>query len=379
MYSYEMTNRYFAQIADGMEELGRDELSELGAQDVKEAFRGLYFSADKQTLYRVNYLTRLCTRVLAPLITFDCHSTKYLYKTASSIDWPALFDLKQTFCISANVANSKITHSQYAGLCLKDAIVDCFRDKFGKRPDVQRIEPDIQFNLHINNNRATIYFDTSGGSLHRRGYRRQAMEAPMQENLAAAIIRLTLWDGQTPLYDPMCGSGTLLCEAAMLYCRIPAGYLRRNYGFTHLPDFDRDLWQRVKREADADVRNLPPGLIAGSDLNPQALAMARDNAGNLPGGREVRMSKKRFQDLSALENTTIVCNPPYGKRIGRQDDLGRLMKEFGDFLKQRCKGSQAFVYFGKRELIKSIGLRTSWKKPLKNGPLDGRLVKYELY
>ncbi|MBN1635255.1 MAG: class I SAM-dependent RNA methyltransferase [Deltaproteobacteria bacterium] len=379
MYSYEMTNRYFAQIADGMEELGRDELSALGAQDVKEAFRGLYFSADKQTLYRINYLTRLCTRVLAPLITFDCHSTKYLYKTASSIDWPALFDLNQTFCISANVANSKITHSQYAGLCLKDAIVDCFRDRFGKRPDVQRIEPDIQFNLHINNNLATIYFDTSGGSLHRRGYRRQAMEAPMQESLAAAIIRLTLWDGQNPLYDPMCGSGTLLCEAAMLYCRIPAGYLRRNYGFTHLPDFELNLWQSVKREADAHMRNLPPGLIAGSDINPQALAMARDNAGNLPGGRGVRMSKKRFQDLPALENTTIVCNPPYGKRIGRQDDLGLLMKEFGDFLKQRCKGSQAFVYFGKRELIKSVGLRTTWKKSLKNGPLDGRLVKYELY
>lgn len=381
IYTYQKTGRYFAQIADGMEEMGAEELELLGAGDVKPAFRGLYFSADKSTLYSLNYCSRLCTRFLAPLLTFDCHSPEYLYKTAYKIDWPSLFSLKDTFVISANVSHSIITHSQYAALCLKDAIADRFRDTdpMGRRPDVERINPDIHFNLHIENNKAAIYLDTSGGSLHRRGYRAESIEAPMQETLAAAIILLTRWDGETPLYDPMCGSGTLLCEAMMRYCRIPAGYLRKNFGFRFLPDFDAALWKSVRKEADSRIRALPDGLIAGSDVNRQATDAASSGCKALPGGGGIKLSGARFQDLPGLEGHTIVCNPPYGKRIGNRQKPGELIKEFGDFLKQRCKGSNAYVYFGERELIKSVGLRTSWKKALKNGPLDGRLVKYELY
>jgi len=379
IYAYQKTNRYFAQIADGMEEIGIEELELLGASDVKPAFRGLYFSADKKTLYRLNYASRLCTRFLAPLLTFDCHSPEYLYKTAYKIDWTSLFDISSTFVISANVSHSIIRHSQYAALCLKDAIVDNFRDKLGKRPDVERINPDIHFNLHIENDKATIYLDTSGGSLHRRGYRSESLEAPMQETLAAAIIRLTQWDGETPLYDPMCGSGTLLCEAMMRYCRIPSGYLRGNFGFKFLPDFDGQLWKSVKKEMDDQIRELPKGLIAGSDVDRQAIDAARAGCRVLPGGEGIKFSNARFQDLPGLEGHTIVCNPPYGKRIGNKRNPGELVKEFGDFLKQRCTGSNAYVYFGERELIKSVGLRTSWKRALKNGSLDGRLVKYELY
>jgi putative N6-adenine-specific DNA methylase len=379
MYTYQKTNRYFAQIADGMEELGKEELASLGAEDINVVFRGLFLTADKETLYRINYMTRLCTRILAPLITFDCHSTKYLYKTALGIDWSTLFSVNQTFCISANLTNSKIRHSQYASLCLKDAIVDQFRERFDIRPNVERINPDIHFNLHIDNNKATIYVDTSGGSLHRRGYRKEAVEAPMQENLAAAIIKLSGWDGQVPLYDPMCGSGTLLLEALMRYCHIPTGYQRDNFGFFFLPDFDDSLWASVKSEADAMVRELPKGLIAGSDIQEQAVAAARANARNLPGGRAVAFTRSGFMDLPDLNETTIVCNPPYGRRMGSNDELGLMMKDFGDFLKQRCKGSTAYIYFGNRELIKKVGLRSAFKIPLKNGPLDGRLVKYELY
>jgi putative N6-adenine-specific DNA methylase len=379
MFTYQKTNRYFAQIADGMEELGKDELASLGAQDINIVFRGLFLTADKETLYRINYMTRLCTRVLAPLITFDCHSTKYLYKTALGIDWPELFSINQTFCISANLTNSKIRHSQYASLCLKDAIVDQFRERFEMRPNVERINPDIHFNLHIDNNKATIYLDTSGGSLHRRGYRKEAVEAPMQENLAAAIIKLSGWDGRTPLYDPMCGSGTLLLEAVMHYCNIPAGYRRDNFGFTFLPDFDGALWESVKSEADESARELPKGLIAGSDIQEQAVAAARANARNLPGGMTVTFTRAQFMNLPDLNDSTIVCNPPYGRRMGSKDELGLMMKDFGDFLKQRCKGSTAYIYFGNRELIKKVGLRSAFKIPLKNGPLDGRLVKFELY
>lgn len=379
MYNYQKYNRFFAQIASGMEEMGVEELTTLGATDAKPVFHGLHFTADREALYRINYTARIISRVLAPLITFDCHSTDYLYKTARSIPWTDLFGLDKTFVISANVSNSAIRHSQYAGLVLKDAIVDSFRDRYDDRPNVERIEADICFNLHIANNRATIYLDTSGGSLHRRGYRQEAVDAPMQETLAAAIIRLSGWDGGNPFYDPMCGSGTLLCEALMHCCKVPAAYFRKSFGFTFMPDFDRRIWDMVKQEADAGVRPLAKGLIAGSDSSVKTVETARLNSSILPGGGNVRITKARFQDIASLHDTTIVCNPPYGLRLRGGPDMGAFMKEFGDFLKKRCTGSTAYVYFGNRELIKSLGLRSAWKKPLKNGPLDGRLVKYELY
>ncbi len=379
MFTYQKSNRFFAQIADGMEELGIEELTGLGAQEVKPAFRGLYFSAQPDALYRINYTARIISRVLAPLITFDCHSTDYLYKTARNVPWTELFSLEDTFVISANVSNSKIRHSQYAALVLKDAIVDSFRDLYNDRPNVERINADISFNLHISNNKATIYLDTSGGSLHRRGYRQDSVDAPMQETLAAAIIRMSGWDGQTPLYDPMCGSGTLLFEALMHYCRIPAAFFREDFGFRFLPDFDEPTWDSVRQEADSKMRPLEEGLIAGSDSSSQAIDIARNNSRNLPSGRNIRLTKARFQDIESLADTTIVCNPPYGLRMKDHQDMGAFMKDFGDFLKQRCTGSTAYVYFGNRELIKSLGLRSAWKRPLKNGPLDGRLVRYDLY
>lgn len=378
-FSYQHNNRFFAQVADGMEDLGCHELQQLGAEDVQATYRGVYFSAEKEALYRINYTARIISRVFAPMISFDCHTTKYLYKTARTIAWTELFGLNETFVISANVSNSKIRHSQYAALVLKDAIVDSFRDVYGERPNVARIDADICFNLHIANNRATIYLDASGGSLHRRGYRGETGEAPMQETLAAAIISLSQWEGNTRLYDPMCGSGTLLFEALMLYCHIPSAYFRKNFGFRHLPDFDERTWSRVKKQADRDIRPLPRGLIAGSDSSRKAVETAKKNSTNLPSGSGIILAKRAFEDIPSLENTTIVCNPPYGVRMKSTHDMGAFMKSFGDFLKQRCKGSTAYIYFGNRELIKAVGLRSAWKKPLKNGPLDGRLVKYELY
>ncbi|HHO76157.1 MAG TPA: class I SAM-dependent RNA methyltransferase [Deltaproteobacteria bacterium] len=378
-FTYQKNHRFFAQVADGMEDLGREELISLGAQEVKPTYRGIYFSADQGALYRINYTARIITRVLAPLLSFDCHSTKYLYKTALTIPWSEIFSLDNTFVISANVSNSKIRHSQYATLVLKDAVVDSFRQATGSRPDVARIDADICFNLHISNNKATIYLDTSGGSLHRRGYRRASVDAPMQETLAAAIIHMSEWDGCTPLYDPMCGSGTLLCEAYMHYCNIPSGYFRKNFGFTFMPEYDQSLWKSVKKEEGSRIKPLPKGLISGSDASSVSISAAQMNMEELPNGRTIVLKHQRFEDLGNLENTTIVCNPPYGHRMKTKKDIGSFMKAFGNFLKQRCTGSVAYIYFGNRELIKEIGLRSTWKKPLKNGQLDGRLVKYELF
>lgn len=376
---YQRTGRYFAAVADGLEQLAAEELESLGCAEVSPTFRGLHFTSGKAVLYAANYRSRLVTRILAPLLTFDCHSTKYLYKTAREIDWPSLFSVEKTFAITSNVSDSAVTHSQYASLVLKDALVDRFRDATGRRPDVERLEPDVWIDLFIQRNHATISLDTSGGSLHRRGYRTEAGSAPMQETVAAAAVKLCGWDGEMPLYDPMCGSGTLLAEALMSYCRIPAGYLRERFGFENLPDFERGIWATVRSEADSGIRSLPEGMIRGSDISAAAAGIARRNLSGLPHGDRVRIRTSAFQELDALEGVVILTNPPYGIRMGSLAEVEGLMKEFGDFLKQQCRGSRAFVYFGNRQMLKHIGLRTTFRKPLRNGPLDGRLAGFELY
>jgi putative N6-adenine-specific DNA methylase len=379
MFEYQKTHRFFAQIASGMEETGAAELAELQAQQIEPAFCGIYFEADHQTLYNINYQSRLITRILAPLIKFHCYHTDELYKKAHSVPWNSLFSVTHTFAIQAVVSNSQVTHSQYAALRVKDAIVDYFRDHTGSRPSVERQTPDVWIHLHLDNNYATISLDTSGGSLHRRGYRLESVEAPMQETLAAAIVRLTEWDGSRPFYDLMCGSGTLLSEAVMCHCHLPAGFLRQKFGFEFLPDFDAKIWQQVKKTADQQIIPLPAGLVSGSDSSSEAIQATRKNLTQLPGGRNVKLEVTDFQHIGKLENQVIVCNPPYGIRLKQKDSITDLYRALGDFLKQRCHGSTAYIYFGDRQLIPAIGLRPGWKKALKNGPLDGRLAKFEIF
>jgi putative N6-adenine-specific DNA methylase len=378
-YSYQQDSRYFAQIAEDVKEAGAEELAELGAEDITLDFRGIHFRADKATLYRINYLTRLVSRCLAPLVSFNCDDTDTLYKMAKQIQWEDFFTEGNTFAVSGNVSDSTISHSKYASLRLKDAVADYFREKTGKRPDVSVRNPDILLNLYIRHDKAGISLDTSGGALHRRGYREETVSAPMQETVAAAIIRFTEWDGSVPLYDPLCGSGTLLCEALMRYCNIPAGIFRNKFGFEFLPDFDDSIWKRVKKDADGSIRELPKGLIAGSDVSEKAVNAARTNLMGLHYGKNVRVEKADFRDLPSIEGQVIVTNPPYGIRMGGDENLEAFYKNLGDFLKQRGKGSTAYIYFGEREYIKKIGLKASWKKPIKAGGLDGRLVKYEMY
>lgn len=379
MLEYQKNGRYFAQAPRELLDLAAEDLRVLGARNLRPVYRGIHFETDLEGLYRTVYRARFVTRVLAPLLRFRCHATRYLYRRACEIDWTELLSAEETFAVFASVVNSRIRHSQYAALKLKDAIVDTVRARAGKRPDVDRKNPDHAFGLHIENDVATISLDVSGGSLHRRGYRVQSVEAPLQETLAAAIIRLSGWDGTRPLYDPMCGSGTLLCEALSAYCRVPSGYLRERFGFMGLPDFDSDRWRTLREREDRAVRPLPPRLIGGSDCSSEAVHAARANAQRLPGGGEVTLKPLDFRDIPGLPDTTIVCNPPYGIRMGYPEEITGLYQDFGDFLKQRCQGARAFVYFGRPELIPAIRLRPAWKKPLKNGGLDGRLARFDLY
>ncbi len=378
-YTYQSTQNYFAQVGEGLEPLAEQELLELGAKHVKLAYRGMYFKAESEALYRITYMSRFVQKIIATLEFFDCHSTNYLYQRASAIEWCDFLSPDSTFAIFSNVSNSHIRHSKYAALCVKDSIADYFSKRFDRRPNVDTEKPDVWFSLFIHSNRAVIGLEVSGGSLHRRGYRAIGHDAPMQETIAAAIIKQAEWDGERPLFDPMCGSGTLLCEALMRYCRIPSGYLRPKFGFEALPDFDANTWKQVKKSCNEAIRALPENLISGSDISNKAIEATSANLACLPYGDQVKLKASDFRHIKTLDNTTIVSNPPYGLRLQKKEGMPLFFKELGDFLKQNCTGSSAYLYFGDRQWIKSIGLKTTWKRPLASGGLDGRLVKLNLY
>lgn len=375
---YQKNKKYFAQVAGSLEKIAAAELEELGAQEVSSTYRGVSFSASNPILYKILYQTRICSRILAPVISFRCHSEKYLYNTAAKIDWTELFGVEKTFAINSNVAASKISNSMYAGQILKDAICDKFRDKYGKRPDFTMKDSDIRFNLHINENWANISIDLGGEPLHKRGYRKETVRAPLQETLAAAIIRLTLWNGETPIYDPFCGSGTILCEAMMHYCKIPAGYLRKKWGIFNLPDFNRELWNKLKKEADGSIRTLPEGLISGSDIAGGCVHASIGNCNTFEQGKSVTITKKDFKHSGKLENMVIATNPPYGRRL-YEGEAEKILMDLGDHLKQNCQGSRAYILIGDKELARHLRLRAKMNKLLKNGNIDSRILRIDLY
>ncbi len=380
MFLYQQRGEFFGQTAGGLEELAALELDGLGAKAIRARKRGLMFEADLETLCRVNYRSRLLSRVVAPLVTFKAETPEQLYLGAKRVDWTRIMRLDQTFAVFANAHRSHIDHSQFAALKVKDCVADMFRKRYkGKRPNVDPREPDLWISVHILEDEVTIGIDCSGGSLHRRGYRQESVDAPIQETLAAAILDLAGWDGKKPLYDPMCGSGTLLSEAWLKAGNIPPGVLRKKFGFMTLPDFDRRVWFKVKLQEDNKVKSVRGGLIRGSDINAKAVRMTRANNARLPGGDELRVRTADFHDLEPLENRLIVCNPPYGIRMKEAGEMAEFMQDFGDFLKQKCTGSEAWIYLGDPELFKFVGLKTARRIPLRNGGLDGRLVKYELY
>ncbi|MCK5099303.1 MAG: class I SAM-dependent RNA methyltransferase [Desulfobacteraceae bacterium] len=379
VYNYEKDSIFFAQVSESVKDLAVEELKELGATNVIPEYMGIKFKATKGTLYKVVYLTRMISRVLAPLKVFDCPDSSAIYKNSKEIKWLDFISKKKTFAIVSNVSDSEVTHSQYAGLRVKDAIADYFRDMTGKRPNVDKDDPDFLVNLHIRKDVATISVDVSGGALHKRGYREKTILAPMQEIIAAAIIKMSGFDGSSSLYDPMCGSGTLLCEALMLSSNIPSGIFRQKFGFKMLPDFNETLWEKVKKEADSKIKKTKEGIIAGSDMSIDAVNATKTNLMGIHYGGNVTVLEQRFEEIESLNNTTIVINPPYGIRLSKGEDLEKFYKAIGDFLKQKCKGSNAYIYFGEPKYITDLGLKPAWKKPLKLGQLDGRLVKYELF
>ena len=363
----------------GLEEILAEELYQLGAKNIEVGSRAVRFVGDKKLMYEANLWCRTAVRILKPFASFYVRDERDLYKQVQKIDWTQYLDTDNTFAISSVVNQSTFEHSLFVSQLTKDAIADQFRDKFGKRPSVDLDFPDVRINLHMLENRVNLSLDSSGDSLHKRGYRLQTNVAPLNEILAAGIILLTGWDKKTPLYDPMCGSGTFLTEAAMIAHNIAPGLYRNDFGFTHWPDFDEELFRQVIREArkQEDPDNDVP--IIGSDLDRDYVEAARNNISSAELDDYIRVKTADFKETQKpAEKGILIVNPPYNERLVNEN-INNLYKMIGDTLKTNYQDWDAYVFTGNLEAAKNIGLKTSRRIPLFNGSIDSRLLKYELY
>ncbi|MCK9399800.1 MAG: THUMP domain-containing protein [Bacteroidales bacterium] len=367
-----------AKTFEGLEEILAKELSDLGAEDIGLLKRGIEFKGDKKLLYMANYNCRTALRILVPVARFRAADEIMLYDGVRSIPWEKYLDFSGKFAIDSVISYSPFTHSGFVSLKAKDAIVDRFRDRFGKRPDVDTVDPDLRINVHLFKEQCTVSIDSSGSSLHLRGYRKASTEAPLNEVLAAGLLLLSGWDRKTPFVDPMCGSGTLLIEAALLAGKVPSGYYRPLFGFEKWKDFDSKLWDIVKRECEEEI--VEPGVpLRGYDRDEKAVQACLTNIEQAGVGKFVQVEKADFETgLPPYPRGFLLTNPPYGERI-KVDDIKKFYQDLGDVLKKNYAGYTAWLLGSDLEALKFIGLRPSRKIRVMNGPLECRLVKFDLY
>lgn len=375
-----MAQEFFATTGKGVEELLAGELRDLGVTVAAVESGGVRFTGDAADCWRANLWLRTANRVLAPLAVFPCDAPQALYAGVRSIPWDRWLTPDMTLAVDCNLRDSVMTHSGFVALKTKDAIVDALRDRHGRRPNVDTRDPDLRVNVHLVKNRCTVSLDSSGAPLDRRGYRLERTEAPLRETLAAALVELAGWSGSVPLADPMCGSGTILIEAAMKAARRAPGLLRPGFGFQRWPGFDPVLWDRLRaeaRDAALPVLSVP---VAGYDRLPKALDVARQNAARAGVGGLVTLAKGEIRNFVPPTGPGVLLfNPPYGQRLSDEEALKPLYKEIGDVMKQRCTGYTAYLFTGSPELAKCIGLKAARRFVLFNGPIECRLLKYELY
>lgn len=369
----------FAAVPRGAEEVAALELEALGIGGARAGKGGVAFVTNRAGLYRANLWLRTASRVLVQLAVFPCANPAELYAGVHAIDWLKLLTPSMTLAVDCSLRDSALTHSGFVALKTKDAIVDRIREKCGSRPNVNTAAPDVRINVHLHKNVCTVSLDSSGESLDRRGYRLERNEAPLRETLAAAIVALTGWDGSVPLVDPMCGSGTIPVEAALLAARMPPG-LQRSFGFQSWLDFDGRLWDQLLKEAESGIQKLPVGLITGYDQDSRALVLAARNAAKAGFEGQLHFFHAAFEAFQPEgDKGVVIINPPYGMRMGEEDDLRELYCQIGDIMKKRCRGWTGYVLTGNLELAKYIGLKASRRFVLFNGPIECRLLKYELY
>ncbi|AFZ51740.1 THUMP domain-containing class I SAM-dependent RNA methyltransferase [Dactylococcopsis salina] len=373
-------NNYFATVARGLEEIAAQELTTLGGENVTPTFTGVQFQGDQKLLYKVNLWSRLIFRVLVPIKTFPCHNAKQLYGEVQEINWENYLSPESTFMVHCTGKNQQLNHTHFSALQVKNAIADQQTQFFGKRSNVNLENPDLIINLHIEKTQGILSLDSTGESLHRRGYRPAMGIAPLKETLAAALLTMTDWETNLPLLDPMCGSGTFPIEAGLKALNIAPGRLRNQFAFEQWFDFNRELWEQLKQEAKQQKLSQLSVGIYGYDRDFDVLKQAQTNAKNCNLQQQIHWSQIELSAVEPpLDRGIIICNPPYGKRIGDTKALGSLYKQLGDIFKQRFKGWVAYVLSGNKALTKQIGLRTSQRIPVYNGSLPCTLLRYELF
>ena len=374
-----MKNGNFYMLAKtmfGLEEILADELRKLGAQNIKKMNRAVSFKGDKGFMYKANLNLRTALRILKPIVHFQAHNEKELYNKLCEIDWTEIFDLSSTFATNATTHSEVFTHSKYASLVLKDAIVDTFRKKFDKRPNVDPNMPDVSINLHIAKHTCTISLDSSGDSLHKRGYKSNAVTAPINEVLAAGLILLSDWNRISDFHDPMCGSGTLLIEAALIAYNIPVNIFRNRFGFEGWNDFDEKLWEKIK-EVSLDKETHYCGKITGSDNFQKAVRISRKNIENALLSDNIKVKTEDFFNNTIETGTFVLFNPPYGERI--PIEVYEFYEKVGNTLKHNYKGCSVWLISSDIENMKFIGLRPSRKIKVMNGKLECSFRKFDVY
>lgn len=369
--------RLVAKTTSGIEKVLANEIKNIGGQNITLGNRAVFYEGDLKIIYKSNYLLRTALRILKEIEFFRFKNVEQFYIKCKDIDWQKYFNVEQSFVIHSTVGNSKeFTNSMFASLKAKDAIADYFRNKSGKRPNVDTENPDIVIDLHIYEDTCTISMDSSGESLHKRGYRINQGEAPLNEVLAAGMIGLSGWTGNSDFLDPMCGSGTLPIEAAMIAYNIPAGKFRKNYAFENWFDFDQLLFDDIKKDT---IKREFKHQIFASDISASNLLNAQTNARRALVFNKIKFQVSDFKDLKIdLNNGMIIINPPYGERL-KERDLNELYGMIGERLKHQFAGNEAWILSSSVESFKFIGLKPEVKLDLYNGSLKCKFNNYKLF
>lgn len=367
-----------AKTLSGLEGVLAEELIKLGAKDVEQQTRAVSFVGDKGFMYKANYCLRTALRVIKPIKTFEVENEQDVYDNIQKIDWDEYLDVKGTLAVDTSLNSELFTHSQYISQKTKDAIVDQYRTKYGIRPSVDLEKPTLKINIHIYKTTCTVSLDSSGESLHKRGYRDMVNLAPLNEVLGAGLVLLSEWDKRSTLVDPMCGSGTILIEAAMIAANIPPGYYREEFGFQNWKDFDKELFDLIADSAIAKINDEKPKIL-GSDMSRNVARKAYTNIQTAKLDDAIEIKTSSFEDFVPPEGKgMLIINPPYGERMNR-DDIGQLYKSIGDTFKKKYSGYTCWMITSNLEAIKSVGLRPSRKITVYNGPLECKFLKYQMY
>ncbi len=370
---------FIAKTFHGLEEVLAKELKNTSAKDIQIQNRAVRFKGSLKTMYEANYLCRTALRILKPLHTFKVTDAESLYKGVREINWFEHLTIHDTFVIDSLVFSKAFNHSKFPALKAKDAISDQFREKYNLRPSVDTTNPTIRINLHIANETGTISLDSSGETLNKRNYRKETGPAPLNEALAAGMIYLTEWNQEDIFIDPMCGSGTILIEAAMIALNIPAGIKRKFWAFQNWNDYNPRIWREVKETAE-DKRNKKADLLfSGIDKDKKVVELARRNVRNIGLSEYIHIDYNELEYLEAPEDKGVmVTNPPYGERI-KPEEIERLYKQIGDKLKNEFAGYEAWILSGNKNAMKNLGLKPMKKHKLFNGALECKYNQYKIY